>query len=69
MWTLENISNGIQGLSLALFTRGLKWSVEELEVLLAEVRVNMRDRSIHSYWKMYVTSFGNARWLTQILDW
>jgi hypothetical protein len=52
MWALEDISSGIQGLSLALFTRGLKWSVEELEVFLAEVRKDMRDRSIHSYWKM-----------------
>lgn len=56
MWALENISAGLQGLSLALFTRGLGWSAEELEVFLVDVRKDMRNNRIHSYWPMCVTN-------------
>jgi len=52
MWTLENIAGGLQGLSMALFTRGLGWSADELEVFLAGVRKDMRDRKIHVYYEM-----------------
>jgi hypothetical protein len=38
-----------------MFTRpkaqgGLGWSVEELEVLLAQVRKDLKNTKIHSYW-------------------
>ena len=44
-------------MSYALFTRpktegGLGWTREEVEVLLAGVRRDMRDTSIHAYIKM-----------------
>ena len=52
MWTFENLGNGLSGLSMALFTRALGWSPAELKVFLAEVRKQMRDRSIHGYWPM-----------------
>jgi len=47
----------LSALSLAIFTRpkeqnGLGWSVEELEALLAEVRREFKDASIHAYWPM-----------------
>ncbi|KAJ6442297.1 methyltransferase domain-containing protein [Purpureocillium lavendulum] len=54
MWTLENLGNGLSGLSMALFTRALGWSAEELEVFLMDVRKQMKDRSIHGYWPIYV---------------
>ncbi|KAL3956729.1 hypothetical protein ACCO45_009575 [Purpureocillium lilacinum] len=54
MWTFENLGNGLSGLSMALFTRALGWSPAELEVFLAGVRKQMRDRSIHGYWPIYV---------------
>ena len=54
LWAHENISAGLQGLSLALFTRGLGWSTESLEVFLADVRKDMRNPRIHSYWPMCV---------------
>ncbi|KAF5667186.1 methyltransferase [Fusarium heterosporum] len=53
-WELENISSGLDGLSSAVFTRVLGWSKEELDVLLTKVRREIRDRSIHSYWPIYV---------------
>jgi hypothetical protein len=49
---LENFSTGLSGLSMALFTRGLGWTKEELEVFLVEVRKSMKDKSIHGYYPM-----------------
>lgn len=54
MWMLENFSNGLSGLSMAVFTRGLGWTQEELEVFLIEVRKSMKDTSVHGYWPIYV---------------
>lgn len=52
MWNLENISSGLHGLSSAVYTRVLGWSAEELEVFLAQVRQELKDTSIHTYWPM-----------------
>jgi len=51
-WTLENISSGLHGLSSAVFTRVLGWSPEELEVLLGQVREDLKDTRVHAYWPM-----------------
>ena len=40
---------GLEGLSVGLLTRGLKWKAEEVKVLMAKLRPELRDRSIHSY--------------------
>jgi len=57
MWTYENGVAALQALSLAIFTRpkdegGLGWRMEEVELLLAQVRKDFKDRSIHAYWPM-----------------
>lgn len=54
MWNFENLAGGLMGLSVATFTRLLGWTVEELEVFLVDVRKEMKDTSIHSYWDMLV---------------
>lgn len=51
------MTSALSALSLALFTRpkeegGLGWTAEELEVLLAGVRKDMRDTRIHGYWQL-----------------
>jgi hypothetical protein len=56
MWVLGNLEPGLEGLSMAIFTRILGWTKEETEVFLALVRKDMKDTKIHSYWEMYVTS-------------
>jgi hypothetical protein len=43
---------GLEGISLAIFTRFLGWQVDEMEVLLAQVRSEWRRRRVHSYWPM-----------------
>ena len=49
--------SALGALTLALFTRpttegGLGWTREEAEVLLAGVRKDIIDTSIHAYWQM-----------------
>ena len=52
MWNHENISGGLESLSLGLFTRCLGWSKEEVEVFLVDVRKEMKDTKIHAYYPM-----------------
>lgn len=52
LWTCENITSALSGISLALFTRALGWSVEQVETFLVDVRKEMKDTSIHAYWSM-----------------
>ncbi|KAH6876419.1 S-adenosyl-L-methionine-dependent methyltransferase, partial [Thelonectria olida] len=53
-WTLENISSGLDGLSAAVYTRILGWSKEEMDVLLAGVRADLRNPRVHAYWPIVV---------------
>jgi len=59
MWALENLEPGLEGLSMAIFTRGLGWSKQETDIFLASVRKDMRDTKIHSYWQMYAPDLSN----------
>jgi hypothetical protein len=52
MWMEQSQRLGLEGASLAFFTRGLGWSVEQLKSFLAELKVCVEDRSIHAYWPM-----------------
>ena len=42
-------NGGLEALSMALFTRYLRWEKEQVEVLLADVRNDLKDRRIHAY--------------------
>ncbi|KAF4454183.1 hypothetical protein F53441_3183 [Fusarium austroafricanum] len=53
-WTLENITSGLEAISIALFTRVLGWSKTELDVFLVDVRKDLKNPSIHAYWPIYV---------------
>ena len=44
--------DGLSGLSQRVFTNALGWTIEEMEVLLMEVRNDLRNRKIHAYWPM-----------------
>lgn len=52
-WQMINVLEGMQGFTMALFTRVLGWSKEEVEVFLTDVRKDMRDKGIHAYWNIY----------------
>ncbi|RJE18621.1 Methyltransferase [Aspergillus sclerotialis] len=48
-----NFLEGMEAHTLALLTRVLGWDAIEVQLLLAEVRKELTDRSIHSYAKFY----------------
>jgi SAM-dependent methyltransferase len=52
MWEMTNLLEGIEGFSMALFTKVLGWSRAELEVFLADVRKDVQNRKIHAYWRL-----------------
>ena len=47
-----NLHYGFYGLSVKVFTQLLGWDVDELHVLLARCREELRRKDIHGYWKM-----------------
>lgn len=56
-WAQQNTLDALAALSLAVFTRpdgqgGLGWSKEEVEVFLTDVRKDIKNVNIHSYWPM-----------------
>ena len=53
-YTLENILSGLQGISMALLTRHLGWSKDEVEVYLVDVRRECLNLSMHHYCYMSV---------------
>ncbi|KAF2734129.1 S-adenosyl-L-methionine-dependent methyltransferase [Polyplosphaeria fusca] len=53
-WVSENFAWGCESMSLALFTRALGWSQEEVQVFMASVRNDLRNKKIHAYWNFWV---------------
>lgn len=54
MWVQENFTCGLEAMSMALLTRGLCWTPEEVHVFCVDVRKDMVDTSIHAWWPIYV---------------
>lgn len=50
LWNLANTLDGLEGFTLALFTRILGWRPEEVQVFLAGVRADTKNKQIHNYW-------------------
>jgi hypothetical protein len=44
--------DALQALSYMSFTNGLGWTTADVEVLLVDVRKDIKNRNIHSYWPM-----------------
>lgn len=51
--SLQNLSEGIASLSTAAFTRILGWNAERLEVFLASVRDDLKNKHVHAYGVVY----------------
>ena len=51
---MSQFLEGLEGFTMAPFTRALGWSVEEVQVLCAKVRSEMLQRKIHGWQKGYV---------------
>lgn len=51
-WANADLSEGLQGFSMAFLTRVLGWTQQEVEGFLIDVRKDLCDKSKHSYVKM-----------------
>jgi hypothetical protein len=51
---LAVILDGLQAIAMRPLTKGLGWSPEAVEIFLSRVRESLKDRTIHSYMKLYV---------------
>lgn len=50
----EQFLEGLEGIIIRYLTMVEGWVKEEVEVFLAKVRTQVKDRRIHSYWQTYV---------------
>ncbi|KAK0640601.1 S-adenosyl-L-methionine-dependent methyltransferase [Cercophora newfieldiana] len=53
LYNRANILDGLQGISMGPFTRGLKWTPEEVELYLVKVRKGVMNTRVHSYLPFY----------------
>lgn len=51
-WSNLNTDGLLEGLSMALFTRCLGWTAEEVSVFLVDVRKDLNNPKIHAYWSI-----------------
>ncbi|KAM7185791.1 S-adenosyl-L-methionine-dependent methyltransferase [Naviculisporaceae sp. PSN 640] len=56
-WVQENLQQGLEALSLALFCNVLKWTPEEVHLLLVDVRKDLKKREYHA-WSPVRTVYG-----------
>ncbi|KAL0933766.1 uncharacterized protein CTRU02_210565 [Colletotrichum truncatum] len=49
-WHFVNLNLGLEGLSMALLTRALDWTKEEVLALCALVRNDLKNKNMHAYW-------------------
>ncbi|KAH9438778.1 hypothetical protein MCOR02_002379 [Pyricularia oryzae] len=52
---VENFAEGCEAMSMALFTRFMGWTRDEVVEFSARVRSDLADTSIHAYFPIYVT--------------
>ncbi|KAK0099254.1 hypothetical protein ONS96_008488 [Cadophora gregata f. sp. sojae] len=50
LWNMVNTLDGLEGFTMAMFTRVLGWTPEEVQIFLVDVRRDCKDRKLHNYW-------------------
>lgn len=53
---LANMLEGMEGFTLALLTRVLKWDSADVDALLARVRSEFLNKKVHCYFRMFVVT-------------
>ncbi|KAK2747804.1 hypothetical protein FQN57_001834 [Myotisia sp. PD_48] len=51
-WNLLHCEEGIEGWAMALLTRVMKWTYEEVQVFLVKMRAGLRDPKTHAYFNV-----------------
>jgi hypothetical protein len=51
-WQMVNVLEGMEGFTMALFTRVLGWSKNAVEAFLEDVRKDVQNKAMHVYWNM-----------------
>ncbi|TPX15023.1 uncharacterized protein E0L32_004853 [Thyridium curvatum] len=54
-WVLENFTLGVETICLALFTRFMGWTKEQVVEFADSVRADFQDHNKHTYFNLYVT--------------
>ncbi|KAH7061574.1 methyltransferase [Macrophomina phaseolina] len=54
-YALIHVLEAIEAYSLALFTRVLKYTPEEVQVMMAKIRSEFKDPEVHLYWIYHIT--------------
>lgn len=49
---MENLLFGLSGMVTRLFSKALKWSPEQVQVFLVDVRKEIKNRNVHCYWPL-----------------
>jgi hypothetical protein len=52
IWSFENLNRGVEGLLMALFTRYLDWTAEQVIVFCSALRKQLANPKIHAYTPM-----------------
>ncbi|OBT96378.2 hypothetical protein VE01_05629 [Pseudogymnoascus verrucosus] len=52
MWSKENTLDALEALAMAPLTRVLKWTPEEVQMLLQGARQDIENEGIHAYWNI-----------------
>jgi SAM-dependent methyltransferase len=52
LWYNQDLQEGLSGMAMAICTRGLKMSREQVELLLVNVRKDLKNTKIHAYLPM-----------------
>lgn len=52
LWARDNLLSALEGIGLAVLTRGLGMTKEDVDLLLAGVRDNLRSNRVHAYLPM-----------------
>lgn len=55
LYNRSMIYDGLQGISMGPFTRGLKWTPHEVEIYLIGIRRALLNSGVHSYLPFHVT--------------
>lgn len=53
-WNLVQIEEGLEAFTLRIYTQYLGWKADEVQILLANVRKDLRDPTMHAQFDLYV---------------